>query len=105
MKTTNLSGTEQSAVFDGANLPQPAPAWWRYGLPLAVLVIGLVVAWWGYDLARQMDISELERRTPQVVLFGGVQLSFLLAGILWLAGARRAAAVADGAAPRSTKLR
>jgi two-component system, sensor histidine kinase and response regulator len=94
MKPTNPAAAKESAVYDGTILPKPAPAWWRYGLPLAVLLMGLAVAWWSYHFARQLDIATIERIMPQVMLWGGIQLSILLAGILWLAGARRAAAVA-----------
>ncbi|MCC7086964.1 MAG: response regulator [Pirellulales bacterium] len=92
MKPTDLA---QQTPVDGAKyLPQPAPGWWRFGMPIVALAVGLIVAWWASSAARQMDAADVERRMPQVVFWGGVQLSFLLAGFLWLAGARRAAAVA-----------
>lgn len=93
MKLTELAAKD-TAVYDGTILPKPAPAWWRYGLPLAVLAAGIIIALWAASIARQMDVATIERRISQIVFWGGVQLSVLLAGVLWLAGARRAAAVA-----------
>lgn len=184
-------------VSSATPLPQLAPAWWRYGIPLAVLVLGLSVTAWAYELAwehvdargsdrflvetdlvrqaiarrlemlpadktvnfseilsstdhslfdltiyegsratpeaqrypnpnspessptqqgryrrsvnvqagdrawllsfhsnPEFDAVAIDRLMPQVVLWGGVQLSLLVSGILWSAGARRASAIA-----------
>jgi two-component system, sensor histidine kinase and response regulator len=93
MKSSGLAAKD-TAVYDGTILPEPAPRWWRYGLPLAVLVAGIIIAFWVASVAAQMDVATIERRMSQIVFWGSVLLSVLLAGILWLAGARRAAAVA-----------
>jgi two-component system, sensor histidine kinase and response regulator len=41
----------------------------------------------------EFEHAEIDRLTPQVFLWGGVMLSILMSGILWSAGARRAAAI------------
>ena len=71
----------------------PLPAWRRFGLPIAFLVVGLALTIAAY-LAVRNHAEAFMNLLPPLVFWGGVMLSILLAGILWSAGARRASAIA-----------
>jgi two-component system, sensor histidine kinase and response regulator len=67
------------------------PIWRRYGIPLAVLFLGIAATVWGYFVIPSAT-QELASLLPSVVLYGGAALSLLMAFALWSAGSRRAAA-------------
>ncbi len=50
----------RSAGSPGHVMPDPLPAWWRYGIPSTVLVLGLILTIWAYSatkhfIARKAD--------------------------------------------------
>jgi len=86
------SGRATSTADDDTVLA-PLPAWRRYGIPLAVLILGISAAIWAYLEVRSQS-EALASLLPRIVLYGGIMLSILMACVLWSAGARRAAAAA-----------
>ena len=96
------------------------PPWQRYGVPAAVLVIGLLGTLWAYLSAREYVVQRAVARfdsepvrdnqpppprptyddvtvdhlMPEIVLWGGIAVSILLSGILWSAAARGSSAIA-----------
>ncbi|HEY2827414.1 MAG TPA: PAS domain-containing protein, partial [Pirellulales bacterium] len=85
-----VSAADQA--MDGAILA-PLPAWRLYGVPLTVLILGGAATMWSYH-GVQSESEAMASLLPSIVLYGGMMLSILMAGLLWSAGARRSAAIA-----------
>jgi two-component system, sensor histidine kinase and response regulator len=110
--------------FDSAPSEHPilaaTPAWQRYGIPAAVLSLGLIGTLWAFMAARDYVLQRaiarydsqpihdtqpapppptyndvtVDHLLPRIVLWGGLAVSVLLSGILWSAAARGASAIA-----------
>jgi two-component system, sensor histidine kinase and response regulator len=96
------------------------PTWQRYGVPAAVLILGLLGTLWAYHAARDYvlqraiarfdsepihdtqpppprpnyDDVTVDHLMPKIVGWGGIAMSVLLSAILWSAAARGSSAIA-----------
>ena len=60
MKLTTRQQTPQFG--DGSDDARRSSAWWRYGLPLAILIVGAIVAAWSSSAARQHAMNRAKTR-------------------------------------------